>query len=229
MTNKVQKRARQLIGLAYDTLRTAGKQKAFCIGCNKTGTTSMAAAFRELGMVVGRQRMAEKLFFDWGKRDFHRILLYCQTAQAFQDIPFSLPFTYQAVDRKFTGSKFILTLRDNPEQWYSSLTRFHTILFGHDHLPSADELKEVTYIQKGDVYAAHQLIYNTPPDDPYNKESMIAHYNTHNSTVIEYFRHRPEDLLVLNVAEPGAYERLCKFLGKPFPGKEFPWENKTAT
>lgn len=35
--------------------------KIFCIGKNKTGTTSMARLFRELGIRVGPQREAEKL------------------------------------------------------------------------------------------------------------------------------------------------------------------------
>jgi hypothetical protein len=57
---------------------------------------------------------------------------------------------------------------------------------------------------------------------------LIASYNAHNHAAMEYFRHRPEDLLALNVAEPGAYDKLCDFLGKPHIGKEFPWENKTV-
>jgi hypothetical protein len=57
---------------------------------------------------------------------------------------------------------------------------------------------------------------------------IYAQYNAHNADVMEYFRHRPQDLLVLNVATPSAYDHLCEFLEKPHLGKEFPWENKTA-
>lgn len=219
---------RTLAQLAAGFFRAAGKQKVFCIGLNKTGTTSMAKAFNDLGLVVGLQRPAELLLKDWARRDFHRIFLYCHTAQAFQDIPFSLPFTFQALDRRFPGSKFILTLRDSPEQWYESLTRFHASIIGRGRIPTMDDLMEATYNFRGAMYVANRLIFNTPPDDPYNQASLISYYNTHNMAVLEYFRHRPEDLLALNVAEPGAYERLSNFLGKPCPARDFPWENKTA-
>jgi hypothetical protein len=100
-------------------------------------------------------------------------------------------------------------------------------LFGHGHIPTPDDLKVAEYIYPG-LYERLRLIRNTPADDPYNRGVLITNYNAHNNAVLEYFRHRPEDLLVLNVAEPGAYDKLCHFLGKPCTGREFPWENKTA-
>jgi hypothetical protein len=45
--------------------------------------------------------------------------------------------------------------------------------------------------------------------------------------VKDYFRNRMPDLLVLDVAEKGAYRKLCDFLGKPCESDSFPWENKT--
>jgi len=208
--------------------RSIGKQKVFCVGRNKTGTTSIAKALRELGYIVGNQRLAELLIFDWARRDFRRLFLYCRTAQAFQDLPFSKEFTYQALDQKFPGSKFILTIRDTPEQWYESLTRFHATMFGQGHVPTIEDLKNAEYIYKGFLYEARLLRTDNESDDPYNKGKLIDRYLSHNNTVIEYFRHRPSDLLVLNVAEPGAYDRLCDFLGKPRTGKDFPHENKTS-
>lgn len=225
---KYAQRTRLLARLVVGALRSIGKQKVFCIGKNKTGTTSMAKAFNELGLVVGEQRLAERLLHDWARRDFRRLFWYCHTAQAFQDVPFSLPFTFQALDQRFPGSKFILTVRDSPEKWYESLTRFHAVRFGHGRIPTLDDLKAAQYVYPGFAYEANRLLHNTPADDPYNRDSLIADYNTHNNAVLAYFRHRPGDLLALNVAEPGAYNKLCAFLGKPYTGREFPWENKTA-
>ena len=225
---KYTRRARLLAQLAIGAARSLGKPKVFCIGRNKTGTTSMARAFRELGLVVGVQSLAERLLHDWARRDFRRLFLYCYTAQAFQDVPFSLPFTFQALDQRFPGSKFILTVRDSPEQWYESLTRFYAARFGHGHTPTLEDLKAAVYVYPGFLYEANRLLHSTPADDPYNKDMLIAEYNAHNNAVLEYFRHRPGDLLVLNVAEPGAYDKLCDFLGKPRTGRAFPWENKTA-
>jgi hypothetical protein len=49
----------------------------------------------------------------------------------------------------------------------------------------------------------------------------------HNASVKEYFRHRPNDLLVLNISDPNSIALLCDFLKIPQTLEEFPWENKT--
>ncbi len=224
---KYVRRTRAVMQLAIGAARALGKPKVFCIGYNKTGTTSMAKAFSELGLVVGIQWVAERLLRDWARRDFRRIFLYCYTAQAFQDTPFSLPFTFQALDQRFPGSKFILTLRDSAA-WYKSQTRYDAALYGRGCIPTLDDLRAAKYHYPGHPYEIHTLIYNIPADDPYNREILIGDYNAHNYAVQKYFRHRPEDLLTLDVAEPGAYDRLCQFLGKPPQGRKLPWENRTA-
>ena len=186
-----------------------------------------AKALKDLGVIVAKQRPAELLIHDWSRKDFRRILRFCHTAQAFQDIPFSLPYTFQALDMRFPGSKFILTMRDNPDQWYNSLVNFHAKHFGHDKVPDYDDLKNATYIYPGWMLEANRAIYQTPDDDLYNKEILINHYNFHNQSVMEYFRHRPNDLLVINLAEKGSYAKFCEFIGKPCTREEFPWENRT--
>ena len=82
--------------------------KVFVIGRNKTGTTSVAAALQSLGYRLGSQPQAELLMEDWARRDFRSIIRFCRGADAFQDIPFSLPRTYAAMDRAFPGSRFVL-------------------------------------------------------------------------------------------------------------------------
>ena len=94
--------------------------KIFCIGGNKTGTTSIKKVLEDLGYRIGDQRTAELLMEDWGKRDLRRLIRYCHTADAFQDVPFSYVYTFQAMDAAFPGSKFILTLRNSYDQWYQS-------------------------------------------------------------------------------------------------------------
>jgi len=209
------------------TLRLLGKPKIFCVGRNKTGTTSLAKALSDLGIVVADQRRGEMLLRDWAKRDFRRIVQFCNTAQAFQDVPFSLPYTFQILDIKFPSSKFILTVRDSPEQWYSSLTRFHAKLFGVGRVPNYKDLKSAIYCYPGFMLEANRLIYPTPDDDLYNKEILINHYKSHNESVVQYFRHRPNDLLVINLAEKGAYAKFCKFIGKPSTRQDFARLNKT--
>jgi hypothetical protein len=44
--------------------------------------------------------------------------------------------------------------------------------------------------------------------------------------VHDYFRERPDDLLVLNICAGEGWERLCPFLGQDVPGIPFPWANR---
>lgn len=205
-----------------------GKTKYFCIGRNKTGTTSLEKAFRDLGYPVGHQSTAELLadrfYFD---NNFVPIIRYCESAQVFQDAPFSLPETFKHIDRAYPGSKFILTIRNDAEQWHHSITQFHARLFGKDaRVPTTEDLKRAKYVSDSFVYKNIKL-HGTPDDDPYNKEIMIAHYHRYNQSVIDYFKDRPNDLLVINLAEQGSYQNFVRFLGIDSPYDDFPWENRT--
>lgn len=205
--------------------RIEGNPKIFCIGHNKTGTTSLKQAFKDLGYIVGRQSVAEEMLYDYRDRKFDAIVDYCHTAEVFQDIPFSLPYLFVHLDQEFPGSKFILSVRDSEDQWYQSITRFHSKKYKDGTLPTIDDLKEAEYRWKGFAYETKGIIYNTPDEDLYNKEKMTGFYNDHNAAVIEYFRYRPEDLLVINLSEPDAYQKFCAFIGKEPLYDEFPWEN----
>jgi len=205
----------------------SNKPKVFCIGLNKTGTTSMAKTLNDLGFLVGSQRLAELLLDDWVNRDFRSIINYCYTAQAFQDIPFSLPYSFQALDGYFPNSKFILTIRDNAEQWYNSLTQFHAKFFGKGKIPTINDLKEADYIYPGYIYKIFKWTFNTPEEDPYNKNVLISNYEIYNSVVQDYFKFRPEAFLMINLSESDSYQKLCNFLGKPYHNEIFPHENKT--
>lgn len=203
--------------------------KIFGIGNNKTGTTSLKKAMEDLGYKVGDQRQAELLHTEWAERNFQPIINYCKSAEFFQDFPFSKPFTYVALDQAFPNSKFILSVRDDADQWYNSITKFHAKLWGKDgRVPTKEDLKNGNYIYTGRPWEMNRLTYTTPEDNPYQKDLLVQSYIDYNNSVIEYFRHRPQDLLVLNLAEKNAYRKLCEFLGQPVTQEEFPWENKTS-
>jgi hypothetical protein len=207
-------------------------QKVFCIGRNKTGTTSLAEALRQLGYRVANQQEGELLIEDWAKRDFRSLIAYCRKSDAFQDSPFSRNFTFQAMDQAFPGSKFILTVRDSDEQWYASVVRFQTMRLrertGENRLPTVRDLKEDPYIYPGYLWRVRQLVNGAcEQSDLFNKDNLIKEYNEHNQRVKDYFRHRKNDLLILNLAESSAMERLCLFLGKPFTGIKMPKLNES--
>ena len=205
------------------------KPKIFSIGLNKTGTTTLEKILKDFNYKLGNQIRGELLFNDWYRRDFKSTISLSKTADAFQDAPFSFPFTFIALDQYFPNSKFILTVRDSPEQWYNSLIKFHSKLWADGiNPPTSLDLKNAKYRYKGFAYEVHKLIFKTPDEDLYNKEILLDYYNNHNYQVIEYFRSRPEKLLVINVSTDNDYLRLCEFLKKKPLHKTFPWENKTA-
>jgi hypothetical protein len=208
-------------------LLVMNKQKIFCVGRNKTGTTSLKMAMRDFGYITGGQGKAERLIDYYKVRNFKPVIAYCKTAQFFQDAPFSWPITFIAMDIAFPGSKFILTVRDDSEQWYNSLTKAHINLFGDGKLPLKEQLQNALYCYKGWVWEANRAIYETPENNPYQKDILIQNYEEHNALVLEYFRHKPDNLLVLNPAHEDAYIKLCKFLNRKPLYEQLPWENKT--
>ena len=204
------------------------RTKVFCIGRNKTGTTSVEAALQSLGYRMGLQARGEFLSKDWIRRDFSRLLQLCRTADAFQDAPFSRPFTFEAVDKGFPGSKFILTVRDSAQQWYESLISFNTKIVNKGRLPTADDLKAFDDRYKGYLWEVAQANYGIDETSLYDRTIYMAHYENHNRQVVDHFKDRPLDLLVLNVAEANAMSVLCAFLGVEDDGGPMPHRNKTG-
>src|SRR5690554_936986 len=196
------KKVKTASSIAYNALKAYGKPKIFGIGNNKTGTTSLKKAMLDLGYSVGNQRTAEKMMEQWAKRDFRKLIRYCHTAQFFQDVPFSKPYTYVVLDHEFPGSKFILTVRDSPEQWYNSSTKFHAKLWGVEgRIPTKEDLIEASYIYKGWAWEFNVYMNITPENDPYQKDLLVKSYIDYNESVIKYFEHRPEDLLIINLSD----------------------------
>jgi hypothetical protein len=61
----------------------------------------------------------------------------------------------------------------------------------------------------------------------YNRDIYIRHYVMHGLAVTDYFRWRPGQLLVLDLAKPDAMRLLCEFLDIPYTGQPMPRLNPT--
>jgi len=174
------------------------EKKVFGIGFEKTGTTSLKSALTTLGYKV-------KGFFDTKDPDISRKVYemafrFVEQYDAFEDIPWCI--IYKELDKKYPGSKFILTLRPT-EKWIKSVVDH----FGIKTRPMLEWGYGVGY-PKG------------------NEDIYIARYERHNKEVLEYFKDRPDDLLVLRLMEGDGWEKLCQFLHKDVPNIEFPHANK---
>lgn len=210
-------------------MQERNKDKIFCIGCGKTGTTSLERALLDLGYQMGDQAKGELLIDDYINRNFEAIITFCETADAFQDAPFCFQHTYIALDQMFKSSKFILTVRENDEVWYNSLTSFHTNLYADKkHLPTWEDLDNATYRFRGYAAKVREFVFGVNRNEnPYDEEKLKLYYNTHNNSVKDYFKNK-KNLLVINVSQKGSYNQLCQFLGKKPKYEDFPWENRTS-
>jgi len=176
--------------------------KVFCIGFQKTGTTSMEAALRILGYRVASIFGHEDRDLEALRRDFvTRGLAIAADVDAVQDMPW--PLMYRELDAAFPGSKFILTWRD-PDRWLASIC---------DHFgDNPDILQALTYGPDAAFPVGHETHYREV-------------YARHNAAVRTYFRDRPGDLLAMNLSQGGGWPALCGFLGEPVPEALFPTSN----
>lgn len=188
------------------------KNKIFVIGHNKTGTSSITTNIMDLGFKIGNQRKSESFLKSYLSGDFSGIINHAKSADAFKDVPFSLKNTYKHLDSSFPNSKFILTIRDNEYEWYDSVIKSRK-MENHGKIPNSDELKRRIYGYKNFLYDFFTGVYKTNDNDLFNKKKLTEYYLTHNQEVIEYFKDRPNDLLVINLKEPNGYEKFCTFLG----------------
>ncbi|MDH5934466.1 sulfotransferase, partial [Vibrio splendidus] len=155
-------------------------EKIFIIGRNKTGTTSLKETFEKLGYSIGDQVTAELFIDDYEKKDFSRILAYCDSAEVFQDAPFSWPETYKHVFKKYPNAKYILLERESSEVWYNSLTRFHKKIVANGEKIDANSLKNFTYRKKGFLWQAQKVVCGATEKTLYDKTLYIKNYEDYN-------------------------------------------------
>jgi len=177
--------------------------KVFCIGFQKTGTTSLGNALEMLGYRVTGPTGLTLPDIPNNIHNFIYEVVESGEYDAFQDNPW--PVLYKELDARYPGSKFILTLRDTPS-WLSSIVRH----FG-----------------RGRNSPMRIWIYGCGCPEG-NEEIYTDRFERHNREVLEYFQHRPNDLLVMNLSEGDGWDELCPFLGKRIPSKPFPHANKAT-
>ena len=174
--------------------------KIFCIGFHKTGTTSLETALTTLGYRVTGAHGAHDP--DIEKNVLPMAYELVDQYDAFQDNPW--PIIYKQLDRKYPGSKFILTLRDS-RSWIKS---------------------QVNHFGRRDT-AMRRWIYGVGCPEG-NENLYIKRFEDHNNEVKEYFIDRSEDLLILNFSKGDGWEKLCLFLNKNIPSTQFPHANKAS-
>ena len=170
--------------------------KVFGIGAPKTGTTSLAKALELLGFC--HKTWDPKLHAEFCKGNFEAVFDVADKFDSFDDGPWNMNDFYKHLDKRYPNSKFILTARDANE-WGKSHER-HFSSNGDRRIP-----------RKYWVYDYHRC-----------KQTIIQQYEKRNNEVIDYFKRRPGDLLLINICAGEGWEKLCPFLGRSIPDISFP-------
>ena len=181
--------------------------KVFEIGLPKTGTTSLGKAFKILGYDHQGICHDSHAIAYGGSEDCGPNTL--PTGEGLEKVLAMIEeheafedgpwhnIDFRVLDERFPNSKFIWLERDD-ESWYRSFKYF----FGTTH---------------------KRAWYSKRPDQDY----WIAMKQRRFADIKEYFKDRPEDLLVLTLGKGEGWPELCTFLGKPVPNVDFPSANRT--
>lgn len=178
--------------------------KVFCLGFQKTGTSSLGQAPELLGYRVAGYRDFRGLAGDRSvTMEQVENLAYALAGRydAFKDTPW--PLLYEQMDKAYPQSKFIPVVR-NPAKWIRS---------------AVDDFG----CHKNQI---HKLIYGV--EYPLgNEEIWISRYLSHNHCVQEYFSTRPNDLLTLDLDKGEVnWGAICDFLNVARPLIPWPHANK---
>ncbi len=210
-------------------------RKVFCIGANKTGTTSLLEFFKHHGYHCGNQAHGEMVFIEtYAKKDWQAIIDFAESATFHQDLPFSAAHIYEALDAAFPDALFILSKRKSADEWYDSLTRFHARKFGNGvDPPNAAQLKAAQYRYPGFMWDINRLLYDSPPEDPYHKPSLTGWYETHLRDSRVYFsrneaaQNGQSNLLEIEISAPDAAKKIADFVGFDCRLHKLPHLNRT--
>lgn len=171
--------------------------KVFCIGFQKTGTSSMRDALQQLGYrvagVYGRNQTLAQLRSSYVEQG----LTLAREYDSAEDMPW--PLIFRELDRAFPGSKFILTRRPT-DRWYSSIAGH----FGANPY----HLQQLTYGEDAPAPVGHEARYREV-------------YEAHNRAVLDHFADRPDDLLVMELENGDGWGKLGAFLGITVPDGPF--------
>ncbi len=199
-------------------------QKIFNIGLPKTGTTSLNRALTQLGFTSihnpkGFRKQAMEGCYRFEPDNWQAITNFGE-------------HFYPQLDQAYSNSKFILTIRDE-EAWLASWKRqigqstgdevgarwnwsrkIRTLVRTMKRMAGYDT--QITHMHaRIDIFGTYA----------FHEERCLYVYRLHQKNAQEYFKNRPQDFLIMDIAAGDGWEKLCPFLkidsipATPFPHK----------
>lgn len=185
--------------------------RIFGIGMHKTGTTSLHHALKILGLDSAHWPSAGWAKKIWREMNTEGRSVTLERHHAVCDLPISN--LYRKLDAAYPGSKFILTTR-NEQAWLESVRRHWS--------PETNPYRH-QWDTDPFTHIIHNAIYGRTSFHP---ATFLKAFRRHNARVLEFFKDRPEDLLILDVDQPQSWELLCNFLNEPMPVVAYPHANR---
>lgn len=182
--------------------------KVFGIGLSRTGTTSLGAALRTLGVRTLHYPHDHRTHAELAAGQYRlSVLAECDAVVDITVAPF-----YAQLDAAFPGSRFILTVREK-QAWLASLER---------HWRAMEEVMQRDAQFKAFTEFICACAYGTLA---FSAERMSFVYDQHVRNISEYFADRGNDLLVMDICAGDGWDQLCPFLDRPTPPHPFPHRN----
>ena len=184
--------------------------RLFGIGMHKTATTSLHTALTMLGFDSWHWSSAHVAKAIWREMTGFGRSETVERYYALCDLP--IPLLFKQLDQGYPGSKFILTLREE-RKWLEAVMRHFSASFnkwrsGWDDDPFTNRV--------------HRLLYGRADFEP---DVFLERYRRHNAEVLDYFKDRPRDLLVMHMDQGAGWADLCKFVDRTVPFEAYPFEN----
>jgi len=174
-------------------------KKVIGVGWYKTGTSTLEKCLKILGYgpVAGFNGKLIQQVYEGG---IVEVLKEADKYVSYQDAPWF--FIYKELDKRYPGSKFILTVRKDHRKLIHSFIK-QDLRYGIQYNLG---IKEIIWKLLTNRYYKVQL----------------KRYTRHTEGVIDYFKDRPADLFVICWEEENGWGRLCSFLEKPLPNVPLP-------
>ena len=181
--------------------------RIFGIGMHKTATRSLCSALTILGFKTGHWEnpyWAKMLWTEIKELGRSTVL---ERFYAVCDMP--VDQLYRELDGAYPNSRFILTLRNEAEWVESARNHFNP------------QLNPWAKTWDGDPFS-HRMHHRIYGRKTFHGDTFLAAYRRHNAEVIEYFKSRPGELLVMDMSRGDGWNKLCPFLGVAIPSVAYP-------
>ena len=227
----------QRIVLPNNFCKKINSQNVICIGLNKSGTTSFHTGLQKIGYSLFPETTGHNILLpDVYHNSFGTTIsaLENERYNLYQDMPYSLPNVYRKIYNFRPDDVYVLTVRDNVDNFVESCLKFYKRHFDFESIKKYNETLTFNFTHSSVVtinlvnlwYAQFELWGISSFDNLEQKLKDV--YNRHNDEVIEFFeKQKISNFRVVNVSRENELKNVANWLGKQTSENNFPWLNKS--